>query len=274
MGIVSMSTREARSHVKSAGDVDDPLPGLDEELGLVEDRDHVAPARLRRHLRSTPLIAVVVGVVMLGVAIGLGELFAESPSPSTPATGSTASRGERDAPYERPRGEPGAGDEAAGSPAQATLEVARLGYALDYPSQWQLVDDRDIAGEHPPGAGGDPQVLRISGRNAFSVRTFELARPVTRPDLTDMRAVTDAILSTPGAKLTVLDVRETQVGGLPAVYYLYYFPSGRVQGIHAHYFVFDRARMYSLVFQVVPAARFPAFAAQFDAVVASFRAIS
>lgn len=153
---------------------------------------------------------------------------------------------------------------AAPEAGGATLVDRKAGYQLTYPDSWAELS----------GAGTQGHVIGIDGGSAFSIRTFPLQHPVDTADVKDMRAVTDAILSTPDARLTVLDVREVEVAGLPAVYYLYYFPDGGRRGIHAHYFVFDGTRMHTLVFQVVPAARFGDYAAQFDDVVASFQPLA
>ncbi|WP_156392318.1 MULTISPECIES: PsbP-related protein [unclassified Nocardioides] len=139
------------------------------------------------------------------------------------------------------------------------------GYHLEYPATWAEVASADTP------AGPDGHVVRIAGENAMSIRTFALERPVEASAVADMRAVTDAILSSPKAQLTVLDVRETEVAGLPTIYYLYYFPAGSQRGIHAHYFIFDRTKMHALIFQVVPDADFADYAKQFDQVVASFK---
>ncbi len=144
---------------------------------------------------------------------------------------------------------------------QTTLDDTKNGYKLTYANTWSEV----------PGPGGDEHVIQIAGKNAFSIRTFPLKNRVATANLDDMRAVTDSILSTPGAKLQVIDVRKVEVAGLPAVYYLYYFPDGKQRGVHAHYFVFDGTRMHTFVFQVVPAADFPKYAKAFDQVVASFK---
>lgn len=154
---------------------------------------------------------------------------------------------------------------AAAQDSTTRLRDVREGYRIDHPSSWTEVADgtRDAGSLHD-------HVFRITGRNAFSIGALRLQRPVSVSTLSDMRAVTDAILSSPSARLKVLDVRDVRVAGLPAIYYLYYFPAGRQHGVHAHYFIFDGTRMYTLVFQVVPAARFARYADQFDHVVASF----
>lgn len=152
-------------------------------------------------------------------------------------------------------------------PGLRTLQDSDAGYQLKYPEAWTEVS----SGETPTASGMDGHVIRISGENAFSVQTFPLERAVETANVGDMRAVTDAILSSPDAKLTVLDVRQVEMAGLPAIYYLYYFPSGKQRGLHAHYFIFDGARMHTLIFQVVPAIDFADYADEFDRVVASFQ---
>lgn len=161
---------------------------------------------------------------------------------------------------------------AAPQPALAgerKLIDKRAGYQVMYPDTWtEVTDAAGIVG------GSDGHIIRISDKNAFSIRTFPLQQAVSPTRLADMRAVTDAILSNPDAKLTVLDVRQVKVSGLPAVYYLYYFPDGDQRGVHAHYFVFDGKKMHALVFQVVPDGAFDDYAAQFDRVLASFKPLT
>lgn len=158
----------------------------------------------------------------------------------------------------------------AGSVSGVTSLVdRRAGYELSYPRDWTAltpqVNQAQTISSH---------LIRINPSSAFSVSSFKLEHAVTSTNLADLRAVTDAILSSPNAKLVVLDVREVKVGGLPAVYYLYYFPDGKQRGIHAHYFIFDGRTMDTLVFQVVPESQFVDYAARFDAVVASFKPLT
>lgn len=204
----------------------------------------------------SPRGSKVVGWLLAGVLVTAGSWFVVH-------DGQSADDHPGDSPSER--------RDAALSVTPAgmkTLTDAESGYRLTYPSAWAEVHDT----ANPADARG--HVVRIGDRDAFSVHTFPLERRVTVTNLADMRAVTDAILSTPRADLTVLDVRQVEVAGLPAIYYLYYFPAGRRRGIHAHYFIFDGSRMQTLVFQVVPSSRFPDYADQFDQVVASFEPIA
>jgi hypothetical protein len=147
-----------------------------------------------------------------------------------------------------------------------TLRDTKACYALNYPSAWTEV-----------GAGAaqnsGSHVFRINGRDAFTIRTYRFeGEPAKDPEA--MRAVTDSILSTPGAKLSVFDVNNVKVGGLPALRYLYYYQDGKQRGIHAHYFIFDGHLVHNLVFQVVPVEKFESYAAQFDHVLASFKPLT
>lgn len=264
MGIVSIiSTKDHRGHIEGHDDADDPLPSTIQQ-GAGEP---TASSSHGRHIKASPVVTVILAVALLlggaATAIGVGALRGSSHSASTKTVPAKA--------VQAAPGLPASGSPSAGVGKKATLRVPNQGFSLDYPASWTRADSGTTSNTGSE-ANGASTVLRISDLNAFSIRTFDLQKPVAKPQLADMRAVTDAILSTPGAHLTVLDVQSLQVGGLPAVYYLYYFPSGKQQGIHAHYFVFDGARMYSMVFQVVPAAEFANHAADFDAVVASFRA--
>lgn len=268
MGIVSIgSTRGLRDHSISPGDADDPPPPIDHQDGTGES---TADAKHDRHLTVSPLTGVILATVLLlgGAAasvVVVSELHSKSRSSASAASAQSAPQS------------PSLGASGAGAPGGPTtlLDLPSQGFSLRYPAAWTRVNESNgSTGGSGSTADSAPTILQISNENAVSIRTFSLQKPVSNPQLADMRAVTDAILSTPGAKLTILEVRSVEVGGLPAVYYLYYFPSGQQQGIHAHYFVFNGARMYSMVFQVVPPSQFPTYAAAFDAVVASFRVSS
>jgi hypothetical protein len=133
------------------------------------------------------------------------------------------------------------------------------GFAIGHPAGWSV--DRV-----PDGV-----TFTAAGRNAVSVRRSPLAHPVDPRNVAELRAVTDAVLSAPAAHLDVLNATPTTVDGRPGVFYLYTFPAAGGRGAHTHYFVFDRAAMYSIVFQALPDSGFAALARTFDAMVSSFR---
>jgi len=136
-------------------------------------------------------------------------------------------------------------------------------YRISYPRGWQKTTNAD---------GG--LVLHVRGRDAVSVHEFALAAQVNTQNVSDMRAVTDAILSAPNAHLTVLESQVVRVAALSGLYYLYYFPAGDQRGVHAHYFLFSGARMFTLVFQTLPATDFQRLAKTFDAVAETFTVTS
>ena len=136
-------------------------------------------------------------------------------------------------------------------------------YRISYPRSWQKTTEAD---------GG--LVLHVRGRDAVSVHEFALAAQVNTQNVSDMRSVTDAILSTPNAHLTVLESQVVRIGALSGLYYLYYFPAGGKRGVHAHYFLFSGKQMFTLVFQTLPATEFQPLAKTFDAVAETFTVTS
>jgi hypothetical protein len=147
-----------------------------------------------------------------------------------------------------------------GRPEPATTYVNTAdGYQISYPASWSRATDAQ---------GG--LVLHIGGQNAVSIRKFTLQEAVDTNNINQLRAVTDAVLSTPDARLTILAAQQVTVAGLDGIYYLYTFPSGPEQGVHAHYFLFSGKDMYSTVFQALPAADFTRLAGTFDTIAKSF----
>jgi hypothetical protein len=133
------------------------------------------------------------------------------------------------------------------------------GFAVSYPTAWR------------PTPTNNGLLLAISGGDAVTIHHTVLAHPIDASNIDDLRAVTDAVLDTPSAHLNILTSAPTQLGGLPGMYYLYAFSSGGQRGAHTHYFAFAGRDMYTLVCQALPATDFSGLAADFDAVVSSFR---
>ncbi len=133
------------------------------------------------------------------------------------------------------------------------------GYQVSYPASWSRATDAQ---------GG--LVLQAGGQNAVSVRRFTLQETVDTGNIDKIRVVTDAVLNTPEAHLTILASQPVSVAGLDGIYYLYTFPSGQDHGVHAHYFFFRGKDMYSAVFQALPASEFTRLAGTFDTIAQSF----
>lgn len=191
--------------------------------------------------------------VMLSVAVGAGLVtvanWADLARPTIPTVAAGVDRGS-----------------AETQPASSTEIVEHaehaLGFSIAYPRTWQRVD-----------ASGESVLLRVSGSDAVRIRRFSLESPIDASNLADLRTVTDGILNSPKAKLTMLQTEQVRVNNLIGVYYLYYFPFHGGQGVHAHYFLFRGRVMYSLVFQAASAGQFESLAPTFDAVSASFKVI-
>ncbi len=168
-------------------------------------------------------------------------------------------------PGARPNAAPPTGSAAAGA-AQSTVALtvqyhdSANHFTVSSPVDWR------------PEATADGVMLAAAGKDAVSIRHIALEDPVDTNNVAAMRAVTDAVLANPGAKVRVLSTQRTSVGGLPALYDLYTFDDAEgTPGVHGHYFVFSGRDMYTVVCQALPAAGFQGLAPTFDAVVSTLR---
>jgi hypothetical protein len=191
-------------------------------------------AGLRRHRRLLALVAGALVIALIAAAFFLGR--------------GTTSSAKRTPP---PKGTP------AGF---VTYHNAADGFSISYPRTWKLVSDPNI-----------PLLVSAGGADALSVRVLQLQSAINTNNVSDIQAVTDAILSSPGAQLTVLGSRAITVAGLKGYYYLYTFPSGEQQGVHAHYFLFQGRKLIILVFQALPFSDFGRLAPAFDQISASLK---
>ena len=115
----------------------------------------------------------------------------------------------------------GRGSATAAAPAAAGFVRDRDvtdGFQIDHPSNWRTT-------AVPGGV-----LMAVSGQDAVTVKRTELAAPVDASNLADLRAVTDAVLTSAPAHLGILKAEATSLDGLPAVYYLYTFGSGAQRG--------------------------------------------
>lgn len=142
----------------------------------------------------------------------------------------------------------------------ATYRSPDGGFTISYPGQWQVVPNTGVS-----------LLLSAGGNDALSIREVTLQQAVDTKNVDSIKAVTDAILSTPSAQLQVLLARPITIGGIGGYYYLYTFPSGKDRGVHAHYFLFQGRKLSMLVFQALPSSDFQGLAPVFDQVSASFR---
>lgn len=143
--------------------------------------------------------------------------------------------------------------------AGVTIHDVAGGFTITRPASWIQVNN--------PG-NSDALLLSAGGLDAMDVHVFPLQSPVAPKD---MQAFTDAILS--GSQIKVLKQQAVVINGMQGYYYLYLFTDSKTgqQGVHAHYFLFQGAKMYTLLFQALPTSDFARLAPVFDQVANSFR---
>lgn len=190
--------------------------------------------RLRRHGRLLAVVAGALVVALIAVAFILGRGTASPAKPTANTKGLPA--------------------------GFATYHNAADGFSISYPKAWKQVTDPNYS-----------LLVSAGGGDALSIRVLQLQSAVNTSNVADIRAVTDAVLSTPGAKLTVLGSAPVTVAGIKGYYYVYVFPSGQDQGIHGHYFLFQGRKLIDLVFQALPRTDFAGLAPVFDQVSASLK---
>jgi hypothetical protein len=164
---------------------------------------------------------------------------------------------------------------AASAPARLDELVEfrddRAGFALSYPKAWVRATAPNpqivlVAAEHDPAKNVGGSIL---------VRVTPLDAPVAKPELSEARKATDALVTSSEGVALKAEPTEIQQGGLPGLYYLYTFRdpvSGQV-GAHSHYFLFKGSTMISMIFQALPDGDFGRLAPLFDRVAASVRAL-
>lgn len=163
-------------------------------------------------------------------------------------------------------------DKVKTSSAFVTFRDTETGFSIKYPSKWKRT------------GRPDPEIrllVKDEGLNSLLVRVARTPAPFPT-DLTgdEAKQVADVVLKRElFAPERILREQAVNVNGSPGYYYLYTFDeevktdagTQKVQGVHAHYFVFSGRRVFALVFQALPTANFDKLAATFDAMAESFR---
>ena len=156
--------------------------------------------------------------------------------------------------------------------AFVTFRDDKMGFSVKYPGSWKRV------------TRADPEVrllARDAALDSLLVRVARTPAPFP-PNLTgeEAKAVADVVLKRDTfAPAQILKEQPLNVNGSPGYYYLYTFEeevktstgTKKVQGVHAHYLIFQGRRVFVLVFQALPTANFDHLAKTFDAMAESFR---
>ena len=176
------------------------------------------------------------------------------------------------------RGASKAGNEATGGTGGDTT-VPRAGVTIPEDQMQRVHDPGTNFNIKVPKAWrnletpfADIRLVMAAGENdGLRIRVLPIQTPATVDNIGNFKEVTDAIVfGDESAKL--IQEQLIRVNGLLAYHYVYTFQDKTTnqQGVHAHYFVFEGNRMFSVVFQTVPTEDFRRLAPVFDQVAESF----
>lgn len=227
--------------------------------------------RMPEWQRGVALVAIVASLA--GGAYMLSQ--DDTPDSEVPSSSSTTTSAAQTipttppAPVETTAAATGSVDPTDGGNVEVTeITDPVTGISLSYPEGWTPVELTPT---------GDPEIrlfLQAGGQESLLARALPpLAAPVeTDEDLININAVTDGLIDqVEGARVLVEE--QVELGGLDGYYYVYEFTDAQsgLTGIHAHYFLFEGVRWYSLTFQVLPAENLEPMAADIDLIAESFR---
>lgn len=154
------------------------------------------------------------------------------------------------------------------APSEAGLvsfEGRQASFSISYPEGWARLSSPDAQVELL--AAQDPTASLL-------VRVVPLDFEVSPQALPRAKELTDRLVNEARRVRLLSRPQRIQLGGLPGLLYIYTFQdqSTGQTGAHAHYFVFQGARMITLVFQALPADRLERLAPTFERIATSFRA--
>lgn len=131
---------------------------------------------------------------------------------------------------------------------------AQAGFSVEHPESWKPLREAD---------GEERLLLTAGGQNYFQLKVRSVDP-----------ATAGAEIQTALEGLEMLtEPRSVTLSGQPATLYLYYTPvteASPVKGVHVHYFVLQGERLFSLVFQALPAENLNNLVPVFDRVAKSF----
>ncbi|MEW6153050.1 MAG: hypothetical protein AB1673_03535 [Actinomycetota bacterium] len=136
------------------------------------------------------------------------------------------------------------------------------GFTIKVPRSWQSFETpvADIR-----------LVMAADENDGLSIRVIPIQTPATVDNIANFKAVTDTIVFG-NERARLIQEQLVRLNGHLTYHYVYTFTDEGTgqEGVHAHYFVFEGNRMFSIVFQTIPSQDFPRWAAVFDQVAESF----
>lgn len=185
--------------------------------------------------RRTPWLPFVIVLAVIALAVGAFLIFGKDDDEDVATPNNTSTTATAD--------------------EFVSVRDDNAGFVVSYPKSWVSLR---------PGEGEERLLLSAGGQNYFQVKVREID-PATVDQqivegLKDVRMVTEP--------------RQFTLNGLQTYYFLYYTPvteESPTEGVHAHYFIKNGNRMYTLVFQALPTDGFTKLAPTFDKVAESFQ---
>lgn len=220
----------------------------------LDDDDRPSPGVNRKAKRQVVVLSVLsIAVVLIGVfgfVLSRGASNKGTAAQSGAASGPTTTR---------------SGGGTTVPPTEMTsFHDDVTGFTVKYPKSWNRlnVPVADIRTVLLPG---------FNDKNAVQIRIYPIQTVADQNNIGNFKAVTDAIVFGDQSNKLIQEQLVTLNGKL-TYYYLYTFhdASTNQDGVHAHYFVFEGHRFFSIVFQTLPAEEFNRLAAVYDQVAESF----
>lgn len=136
------------------------------------------------------------------------------------------------------------------------LQDGARGLSISLPTSWQRL----------PSADAQISVLATGDGASMLMRAAPLGIDVGPASIGPARKITDNLVRAAKQVTIVQGAKRVSIGGLPGYLYLYTYqdPATGQRGGHAHYFIFRRQTLITIVFQVLPADRFASLAPLFD----------
>ncbi len=199
--------------------------------------------------RPAALVAVVVVVALIALAAGFlvgGNIL--SPDRFTPT------------PSPSPSPEPSPSPTA---PAGfVTFKEPETGFSLAVPENWEGLESDDPEVRFAATSRDQRDALLVSVRQ----------EPGPVGDVTAASRRITSFIANSGNRVTILTGPQViDVSGQPGLFYFYTFQADkRRRGAHSRYFVFQRSKVISVVFQTIPADSFTRAAPLFDRITETF----
>lgn len=205
------------------------------------------------------------GIVLIGAVLMAGMLIGQrAVGPAGDFGGEAQAEGGQETPPPTP-------DSAEPSVPDDFVEFRdeEAGFKIMHPEAWELrsPEDPQVRFLATPN-NQDSVMVRVSPIDLDE----EVEEEVTEEDLRALHGFTEEIVRSDDNVEVLLGPEVVQIADTVGTYYLYTFESsaGGERGVHAHYFIFERDRMVTLIFQTIPPQKFSELADVFDVVAESF----